>query len=391
MDVSNAEREASEVLHSLLSVPRVQTKETNDELKKESTSKVKWNLNEEHLYTVQPSSDDRLTSGETSEYPVHDETIASTTDVEANSSGTKTKKKLVKRKNTKVSDELNRIEDNAQAVRDRFQHGCDCSDDSCFRGLNPESVYRHRLNIAELTKEEHDMYLMGLTMACLGDTDSTVKRKARQRLRTTYVHHGRKVCLSAFLYLENCTLYQLKRIRKHLTIHGVAPRVHGNHGKKPHNVFSLDIYRRATDFLRNFIKEHSNSSGNMKMPVTLPADISRKTIHKKYEKYVRQSAPLGEKLMGYSTFRHFMKEQFPNVRFCKTDIGQNVLNQNLKNMPSTSRTGKSVEPKSQEIEGIPVLLHDNGQTYIVTPVQKIVTSQLLYGDVEEGELFVTDM
>ncbi|KAL1123669.1 hypothetical protein AAG570_002745, partial [Ranatra chinensis] len=213
------------------------------------------------------------------------------------------------------------LENNVQDVRARFQLGCECNDDSCFRGLNPETVYRHRLNIAELTKEEHDMYLMGVTMACMSDPGVTVKRKERRRLRSHYVYHGRRVCLSAFLYLENCTLYQLKRIRKHVTTHGVTPRVHGNHGKKPHNVFSLDIYRRATHFLKSYIESYHTSPGNLKSPVVLPSDISRKTIHNAYQEYIKRIAPPDEKIMGYSTFRHFMKEQYPNVRFCKTELG----------------------------------------------------------------------
>lgn len=120
---------------------------------------------------------------------------------------------------------------------------------------------RHRLNIAELTKEEHDMYLMGVTMACISDPGITAKQRERRRLRAQYVYQGRRVCLSAFLYLENCTLYQLKRIRKHVTTHGVTPRVHGNHGKKPHNVFSLETYRRATEFLKTYIQLHNTAPG----------------------------------------------------------------------------------------------------------------------------------
>lgn len=105
------------------------------------------------------------------------------------------------------------------------------------------------------------MYLMGVTMACMSDPGVTVKRRERRRLRAQYVYQGRRVCLSAFLYLENCTLYQLKRIRKHVMTHGVTPRVHGNHGKKPHNVFSLETYCRATDFLKQYIDEHNTNTG----------------------------------------------------------------------------------------------------------------------------------
>lgn len=34
------------------------------------------------------------------------------------------------------------IEDDTHDVRARFQLGCECQDDSCFRGLNPENVYK---------------------------------------------------------------------------------------------------------------------------------------------------------------------------------------------------------------------------------------------------------
>lgn len=32
--------------------------------------------------------------------------------------------------------------DDANDVRQRFKLGCECQDDSCFRGLNPDNVYR---------------------------------------------------------------------------------------------------------------------------------------------------------------------------------------------------------------------------------------------------------
>ena len=238
-----------------------------------------------------------------------------------------------------------RLEENAQEVRERFEKGCECQEENCFKGLSPEYVYRHRLNIAELTKAEHDMYLMGVTMAVLTNPEETVRHKERRRLRAQYVFQGRRVCLDAFLYLENCTHYQLKRIRKHVMTHGVAPRIHGNHGKKPHNTFSLDIYRHATSFLRHFILRNTPGNNNTNQnvpsqqtnasnpksksksaiktpPLYLPADITRKTIHNAYREYCEHFEP-SIKVMGYSTFRHFMKEQFPHVKFCKVEGGIN--------------------------------------------------------------------
>jgi len=123
----------------------------------------------------------------------------------------------------------------------RFKLGCECVESNCFAGLSAELVYRHRLNIAELTKAEQDMYLMGVTMASLTNPETTVKQKERQRLRAQYVFHGKKVCLDAFLYLENCTHYQLKRIRKHVMTHGVVPRTHGNQGNEENRILKIQV------------------------------------------------------------------------------------------------------------------------------------------------------
>uniref|UniRef100_A0A0A9Y6J2 Galactose-1-phosphate uridylyltransferase n=1 Tax=Lygus hesperus TaxID=30085 RepID=A0A0A9Y6J2_LYGHE len=374
-DVESAEKEASEVLHSLLSVPRIENTSKFIPLQESSTEErvITWDLNGGHLYCVRHENSEFTDGGgadcETdTQFVALDDCPASTTDVEVSISDVTASKKFVKKKPIKLREER-KIEDTAQEVRERFNKGCDCQGESCFASLNPESVYRHRLNIAELTKEEHDMYLMGLSMACLGDPSSTIKHKARQRLRSSYLHHGRKVCLSAFLYLENCTLYQLKRIRKHLVTHGVVPRVHGNHGKKPHNVFPLNIYQRATVFLKDFITQYSTNS-NAKAPVVLPSDMSRKHVHKLYQKFVRESAPDTEKVMGYSTFRHFMKEQFPHLKFSRTDIGISLSGFSAKQLKSRLRGPLTVE----ELTSIPVLLKEDGQTYIVTPVESLVTS-----------------
>lgn len=280
-----------------------------------------------------------------------------------------------------------KLEESAAQVKERFKRGCECQDESCFRGLNPESVYKHRLNIAELTKAEHDMYLMGVTMACIANPDTTVRNKERRRLRAQYVYQGRRVCLDAFLYLENCTHYQLKRIRKHVMTHGVAPRVHGNHGKKPHNTFSLDIYRHATEFLKQYLEQHSGLKDilNTKQAIQLPWDVTRKNLHEAYREYGQIIDP-GIKLMGYSTFRHFMKEQFPHVKFCKIEP-KNQTSSNQNNQQQTPAATKTVTERKCVINAnevqqvIPLVVAQNDgittqhqQTFLVTPVPQLLSN-----------------
>lgn len=111
------------------------------------------------------------------------------------------------------------LESSAAEVEKRLQNGCECKV-SCFQGFSAEMVYKHRLNIAELTKNEQDFYVMGIVRAVLMDPSD--RGAKRQRKRSSYSYHGKKVCLYAFLYLENITIYQLKKIRSHVMKHGVV-------------------------------------------------------------------------------------------------------------------------------------------------------------------------
>ncbi|KYN32422.1 hypothetical protein ALC56_13279 [Trachymyrmex septentrionalis] len=296
----------------------------------------------------------------------------------------KTVAKVKKVRNSQTSSEPTKLEDNLSQVVERFKKGCECVEDECFKGLNPEVVYRHRLNIAELTKAEHDMYLMGVTMACLTDPYQTARHTERRRLRAQYVYQGRRVCLDAFLYLENCTHYQLKRIRKHLMTHGVTPRVHGNHGKIPHNTFSLETYKIAMKFLKNFIemqetKQKTKLAKNA--PLHLPSDLTRKTVHDLYMQYCKKVSPNVKKL-GYSTFRRFMKVQFPQVKFAKLEFARSQTAQNHCTTESDARddTGQRRSPKSEialEAKGSKILplviTSDLGQTdtYVLTPIRNL--------------------
>lgn len=225
-----------------------------------------------------------------------------------------------------------KLERSAAQVLTKINAGCECND-NCYAGLQADAVFRHRLNVAELTREEHDMYLMGVTMACLANPEHTHRNRERQRQRASYVYKGKRVCLDAFLYLENVTQYQLKRIRQHVMQQGVVPRVHGNMGKKPHNTFSLDMYKCAEHFVRQSIAQHhhtpqadsassSSSTGNTvdaqqptaPRPSVVLVSESRTSM---YEKFKKSALHPDGKIMGYTTFRHFIKKQFPNVRFAQ--------------------------------------------------------------------------
>jgi len=190
-------------------------------------------------------------------------------------------------------------------VSAKLEAGCECNV-SCFLTLDAESVYRHRLNIAELTKNEQDFYLMGIVRAVLMDKND--KGSKRQRKRSSYSYMGKKVCLYAFLYLENITIYQLKKIRSHVQRNGVVAIEHGNSHKIPHNAFSLDLYKKVETFLRSYLNvDKQHSSANKSIVLTQP-------LSKVYQEYLDHDKDSSTKQMGYTTFRTFFKKQFPQVR-----------------------------------------------------------------------------
>lgn len=216
-----------------------------------------------------------------------------------------------KTKDSKQEHSNSELETSSVEVQSKLTDGCECGGE-CFKMLDAEAVYKHRLNIAELTKEEHDMYLMGVTMASLQNRQQTSRNKERQRQRALYVYHGRRVCLDAFLYLENVSIYHLKTIRSHVMTIGVTPRVHGNIGKKPHNSYSLDAYKSAETFVKHFLSNQFNIDTTGTSKPIIVSGVSRKGV---YDKFIESGHYPNEKLMGFSTFRHFMAKQFPLIKF----------------------------------------------------------------------------
>lgn len=248
------------------------------------------------------------------------------------------------------------LESSAAEVQERLNNGCECKV-SCFQGLDPEMVYKHRLNIAELTKNEQDFYVMGIVRSALMDRSD--RGAKRQRKRSSYSYHGKKVCLFAFLYLENITIYQLKKIRSHVMVNGVVAISHGNSHKIPHNAFPLDLYKRVENFLRLYLnadKQHSKS-------IVVKEPLSK--VYQEYKVYDKGA----EQFMGYTTFRTFFKKQFPHVR---------LLTQSSK--PQTSNPSSSHQ-QAQVIEEAVTKQEETVFSPIVSPVYAN-TDDLIYYESE---------
>lgn len=268
---------------------------------------------------------------------------------------------------------VSKLETTLAQVKEKFRKGCECQT-SCFIGLKPEGVFRHRLNVTELTREEHDMYLMGVIMACLSNPTQTIRNKERQRQRAGYVYQGKRVCVEAFTYLENVTIYHLKRIRRHVLTQGVVPRVHGNMGKKPHNTFSLDMYKCAEQFIKQTLAQHTTPGGPNAFDTTKLFVLAGETRSSVYNKFKQSALHPGGKVMGYTTFGHFLKKQFPNVRFVKDNVatgqGKAVRRQNQQQQSQTRRRNVHSQVKVDSVRTV-----DSACVYAESSVAKPVATQ----------------
>lgn len=292
---------------------------------------------------------------------------------------TQTQKKTEPRKNYDKEAAPTELENSVSEVSSRLEAGCECQG-ICFKDLQADNVYRHRLNIAELTKQEHDMYLMGVTMACLSNRTETNRHKERVRQRAVYVFQGKRVCLDAFIYLENVTQYHLKRIRRHVMLNGVTPRVHGNMRKKPHNALSLDLYKFAENFVKSELTQHTSDLNKSIIVMNEP----RMNLYQKF----RTNCPIDEKLMSYSTFRHFLKKQFPHVRFVVNRQFENYANRDR--TKTIKRDKKNTQIKALACSSTQYAAKDDGKVYQIDEYGQTSDVEILAEDAEMCVEFIAN-
>ena len=181
-----------------------------------------------------------------------------------------------------------------------LERGCDCGME-CLQQMDPEYVLKHRNNISKLSRAEHDMYLMGIIMATMGNPRATTKRKERQRVRNKYIFQGQEVCLEAFLYLENVTAYHVKAIRAHLLEKGVVPRnVRDSDSKKDKK--KSNHQTQALVFIKKVLKEEEgrNMSGKSNL----------EWLHQRYcAKFEKEES----NLLSLKTFTRWAIKRIPGL------------------------------------------------------------------------------
>lgn len=70
------------------------------------------------------------------------------------------------------------------------------------------------------------------------------------------------------------------------------------------------MYKHAEQFVKEFLKTYSSDT-------TKPITLIGETKSSIYSKFKGDGVHPDGKIMGFTTFRHFMQKQFPNVRFAQ--------------------------------------------------------------------------
>ena len=76
---------------------------------------------------------------------------------------------------------------------------------SCSQKLDPEMICDTRMETAALTREQRDMFLLGIIKTCMNDSEMTQSTKQlngkRKFIRSTYMVNTTVVCRATFLFV----------------------------------------------------------------------------------------------------------------------------------------------------------------------------------------------
>lgn len=163
---------------------------------------------------------------------------------------------------------------------------------------------------------------MGQLMACMHtepntDTSSGHPPKARERMRSSYLHQGKPVCKKVFCFLHMIGETRLKNLVKSYRADGVAARRHGNTRRVPHHALSIN----STEFVVRFVLNYSEQNGLLlpgRVPgysrsdvKLLPSSISKRGIWRVYQAAALEDDSVHT--VAYSTFCRLWRTLLPSV------------------------------------------------------------------------------
>ena len=147
--------------------------------------------------------------------------------------------------------------------------------------------------------------------------------------KTTYRFRGQKICRKMFRICNGISEKRLKSLLEHFRAFGIAPRVHGNSGRRPHNTTMEGTVKDMLSFLDNYAITHGlHLPGRVAgirngRSVVLPANHTMTFVHKDYQdsclKYKKHMPILYQKFCDlWKTFRPYLVTANPRSDLCFT-------------------------------------------------------------------------
>ena len=156
-----------------------------------------------------------------------------------------------------------------------------------------EKYVCHRSEASALTQDQLDLLLMGAVMSVLNSHDESEdkshKLKSRERIYSTYLFGGQRVCRRTYQFLLGVGKDRLQAIKATYIKDGITTRTHGNAKRLPHNALTYEDITWIVKFLSNYAEEQAillpgRVPGYKRDDFKLLPSSTSKKVHSQYKK-----------------------------------------------------------------------------------------------------------
>ena len=192
---------------------------------------------------------------------------------------------------------------------------CKCSK-NCLALFVKEDIENHILTVREMTKEEREMYIMGVLNE-IGIDKHKTWRGDRKRKRYGYTFNGKKICRQSFQYIYDIGKCSLTNLITHMNLNGKVPRIHRNKGRAPHHALKYKEIKYCVEFIVNYSDQYgipqpaAPRGRDGVAPVYLPASLSKEHLHKEYRLACVEN---NIRVLGITSFKETWTQCVPHIK-----------------------------------------------------------------------------
>ena len=142
---------------------------------------------------------------------------------------------------------------------------CGCtkaSGNPCSTLFTEEHYTDLRAQASFLTHEQLDLVLLGSIMATVNTdeyrpTYTRHKPAKRQKMVTSYMHHGHHLCKATYNFLHGVGNHRVKAVKQNYLQNGLLVRTHGNTRRSPHNALTYSQRLNIVKFIQNYAEQNA--------------------------------------------------------------------------------------------------------------------------------------